>query len=100
MIKYLMYIYRLHMNEPRTRLFIRIPKSKEQLYNHYIGLYDKGTHINDDDSEDPNIIFSYEILYKENMDILDRSFAELYYATEFFSGYLDLAKLIGPFEEE
>jgi len=80
-------------------LFIEIPKSKEQLYNHYIGLYDKGTHVYAD-TGDPTIFFSYKILYKENEDILDRSFAELYYATEFFWDYLKLAKLIGPFEEE
>jgi len=52
------------------------------------------------DTGPPNIIFNYKILYKENEDILDRSFAELYYATEFFWDYINLAKLIGPFEEE
>ena len=62
-------------------------------------MYDKGIGLECSEG-DPSIQFQYEVLYKENEDILDRSFAELYYATEFFSDYLNLAKLIGPFEEE
>ncbi|RLF94213.1 hypothetical protein DRN45_03825 [Thermococci archaeon] len=62
-------------------------------------MYDKGIGLECSEG-DPSILFDYKILYKENEDILDRSFAELYYATEFFSDYLELTKLIGPFEEE
>jgi len=87
-----------HTKQPRLYASIDIPKNKNQLYNRYICLYDKGDHVLD--TGPPNIIFNYKILYKENEDILDRSFAELYYATEFFWDYINLAKLIGPFEEE
>jgi hypothetical protein len=82
------------------RLFITIPKSKDQIFDHYIGLYDKGTHVYD--TGDPTIMFSYRNIYKYdgNDEILDRSFDEIYYTTEFFSDILELAKLIGPFEEE
>jgi len=95
------YIYRLHTEEPRMRLFIEIPKSKEHFFDYDIFLYDKGTHINDDDSKDPHIFFLYENLYKpcyRRSEVCDRSFAELYYGTEFFWDYLKLAELIGPFE--
>jgi len=90
-------IYNTHTKNPRLYASIDILKNKDQLFNHYICLYDRGTHIND--TGDPNIIFSYPVLYKENDDILYRSFAELYYATEFFWDYMNLACLLGPKEQ-
>ena len=77
-----------------------MPKSNDQIFDHGIVLYDKGTHV--DDTGNPTIIYNYRNIYKYDADdeILDRSFAEIYYATEFFSNILELTKLIGPFEEE
>jgi hypothetical protein len=98
----LIYIYNTHKENPGLYAAIEIPKNKNQFFNHYIDLYSRGTHV--DDTGPPTIIFNYRNLYKyayrEDDEILDRSFAELYYATQFFSDYLELAKLIGPFEEE
>ncbi|MEA1993501.1 MAG: hypothetical protein U9N35_03785 [Euryarchaeota archaeon] len=100
----MIYIYKTHEKETRLYAAIKILKDNNQFFNHYIGLYDKGTHIND--TGDPTIIFNYRNLYKYNYrgeegeEIMDRSFAELYFTTEFFSDILELAKLIGPFEEE
>ena len=80
-------IYMTHTKQPRIYTGVWMPKQKDQLFTHFIGLYDKGIGLECSEG-DPSILFDYKILYKENEDILDRSFAELYYATEFFLGII------------
>ncbi len=104
MNNYLIYIYNTNTQNPRKSTSIKIPKNNDQIFDHGIVLYDKGTRIND--TGPPNIIFGYRNLYKykykgeKGDEILSRSISEIFFTTEFFSDILELAKLIGPFEEE
>ena len=85
-------IYNTHMKDPRMAAGLFIPKSNNQLFNHNISFYDKGSGIGSKEGP-PTIIYNYKVLYKENEDILDRSFAELYYATEFFFRLFKFSKI-------
>ncbi len=76
-------------------LFIKIPENKDQIFDHYIGLYDKGTHVYADIG-DPNIVFSYRLLSKEDIHMKYRSAAENFFTTEFFNDYTNVAYLLGP----
>jgi len=95
--KCLIYIYKTHTKQPRIYTGIWIPGQNDH-FDHFIGFYDKGIGLECPTGE-PNILFDYKCLYQENKDILDRSFAELYYATEFFWDYMNLACLLGPKEQ-
>jgi len=76
-----------------------MPKYKNQLFDHGMVLYDKGIGIGSKEGV-PTIIFGYPLFYKEDIEIKKRSGVEIYYTTEYFWDYLNLAKLIGPFNNE